>query len=496
MNMTDPLPNPPTMKTEIRKPSPLALAGLLVLLPGCSLPVLEKARNGPPVPESFLGSKSSSSSAELQWENFFEDARLKDLIRQALQGNRELRILTQEVRVAGNEVQAKQGEFLPSLDIRAGAGLEKSSANTRNGAVEENLEIRKGEAFPDPLPDFLVSADVSWEVDIWKKLRNARKAAALRYLATAEGQNYVITRLVAEVAESYYELLALDSRQAALDQTIEIQEQSLMIAEAEKLAARGTELAVQRFRAEVQKNRSEKLMVAQEIVEAENRLNQLLGRFPERVDRKSVRFDQIRLHPVSMGVPAQLLHNRPDIRQAELELAASELDVKVARARFFPSLDLKAGIGYQAFNAKYLTSSPESLVYGVAGELVAPVLNRKAIEANYKSANATQLQRVYTYQQTIIDATIEVVNHMSRVNNYGESVRIKQAQLESLQASVDSANKLFQNARAEYMEVLLAQRDMMEARMELIETKRKELTAIVQTYRALGGGGKTIWTGK
>jgi outer membrane protein TolC len=311
----------------------------------------------------------------------------------------------------------------------------------------------------------------------------------MRYFATAEGRNYYITRLIAEVAENYYELLALDNRMRTLDATIEIQARSLEMAEAKKQAARGTELAVQRFQAEVHKNQSEKLIIQQEIIEAENRINFLAGRFPQAVERQSVNYVDLRLPALSVGVPSQLLQNRADIRQAERELAAAGLDVRVARARFYPSLTLHAGVGYQAFNTKYLFNSPESLIYNAAGDLIAPVINRRAIKADYLSANARQLQAVYNYQQVILTAFTEVINYLAKVDNYGQSIEIKKQQLASLEASVDAAIDLFQNARVEYVEVLLAQRELMEARLVLIDTKRQQLVAIVNAYQALGGGG-------
>lgn len=150
---------------------------------------------------------------------------------------------------------------LQFVTLGAGAGLEKTGRHTREGAVEESLEVAPGRRFPDPLPDFLVSANVSWEIDIWNRLRNAQRAAAMRFLRTQEGRNFTVTRLVAEVAQSYYELFALDDRLLTLNQTIEIQQQSLAIAEAKKKAGRGTELAVQRFQAEVQKNQSERSLI-------------------------------------------------------------------------------------------------------------------------------------------------------------------------------------------------------------------------------------------
>lgn len=473
----------------------IIVTGILMVLPSCSIPKLMHAEEGPVMPESFNGVTSADNSSQLGWREFFNDPLLVSLIDDALVGNQELKILSQEVLVARNEVQARRGEYLPFVTLGGGAGLEKSSRFSRAGAVEEELEAAPGKAFPEPLPDFLAAANLTWEVDIWRKLRNARDAAALRYLGTQEGQNYVVTRLVAEIAENYYELLALDNRLLTLDKTIEIQEQSLKIAIAKKEAARDTELPVQRFQAEVRKNQSEKLIIQQEIVQVENRINYLVGRYPQPVERVSAEYLDLTLPPLSVGAPAQLLQNRADIRQAEQELAAAGLDVKVARARFFPQLDISAGVGLNAFNTRYLFMTPEALIYNVAGEMVAPLINKAAIKANYRSANAMQLQSVYNYQRVVLNAYTEVINRMAMVENYGNSIDLKKQQLKSLEESVDIASKLFQSARAEYVEVLLAQRDLMEAKMVLIETKQKQLSATVNAYQALGGGGNGVVPG-
>lgn len=463
-------------------------ASFLLVLPSCCLPKLHRPDKGAPLPDTFDGTASSENSACIGWQQFFNDPILIGLVEQALSGNQELKILTQQVRIANYEVMARRGAYLPFVGLRAGAGLDKPSLFTPLGAAEDQLQPVPGVSFPDPLPNFLLAADVSWEIDIWRKLRNARDAATLRFFGTQEGQNYIVTRMVAEVADNYYELMALDNRLAALSNTIQIQEQSLAMAIAKKAAGRETELAVQRFTAEVHKNRSERLILQQRVIEIENEINFTLGRYPQRVDRFSDNFLNLNFQALSVGIPSHLLQNRADIRQAERELTAAGLDVRVARARFYPSLNLTAGVGYEAFNPRYLFWSPESLIYGVAGELVAPVINRRAIKADYLSANAMQLEKVYEYQRTVLNAFTEVINRLAKVNNYGASVEIKKQQLQSLEASVDSATKLFQSARAEYMEVLLAQRDMNEAKMVLIETKQQQLSAIVNAYQALGGG--------
>ena len=260
----------------------------------CCIPELRQAEPAPPLPDDFNGVVSCDNSAQLGWCEFFDDPILAGLIDQALVGNQELKILTQDIQIANNEILARRGEYLPVRQLRARRGLEKPSRFTPRRRRRRSTRSRsRARPFPNRCPISCVAADVSWEIDIWRKLRNARDAAALRYLGTRDGRNYIVTRLVAEIAENYYELMALDNRLETLDQTIEIQEQSLEIAKAKKEAGRDTELAVQRFQAEVRKNQSEKLIIQQEIIEVENRINFLLGRFPQPVERDRRRTSSI-----------------------------------------------------------------------------------------------------------------------------------------------------------------------------------------------------------
>ncbi len=487
-----------SLKGRIRRQSVCAavVAGLFATVPACHIPNIFKPQAWHALPGAYdrnnnpsQAELSTTNSAQLGWCQFFDDPVLQNLIGDSLAGNQELKILAQDIRIANNEIMARRGAIFPFFGLGTSAGIEKSSRFTRDGAVEDQLLGAPGDTFPEPLPNFLMAADMTWEIDIWRKLRNRRDAASLRYLGTQAGRNYVVTRLVAEVAENYYELLALDNRLIILEKTIQIQQESLKAAKALKAAARGTELAVQRFQAEVQKNQSERLKIIQEIVEVENRINFIAGRFPQQIARPSVDYINLMINTLSVGVPSEQLLYRCDIRQAEREVQAAGLDVMAARAEFYPSLVLTAGVGYEAFNTKYLLNSPESLIYGAAGGLVVPIINRSAIKAEYLNANARQLQAIYDYQQTILRAHIEVINQLSKVDNFNQSIEIKKQQLRSLEASVENATKLFQNARGEYIDVLLSQRELMEARMALVETKQQELTAVIRAYQALGGGG-------
>lgn len=439
------------------------------------------------VPVSFDHSQDSSTIARMNWKEYFSDENLIALIDSALKRNQELNITLQEIEILRNEVRARKGEYLPFVDVRAAAGLEKEGRYTRHGSVDENGEIMPGRRFPDPLPNYEAGVFASWEVDVWKKLRNAKKAAALRYLAGREGRNFLVTNLIAEIANSYYELMALDNQLDIIEKNIALQTDALQIVKQQKEAAKLTQLAVNRFEAQLLNTTNLQYEIRQRITETENRLSFLTGRFPTEIPRSSAEFNNIVLDSVYTGIPSQLLTNRPDIRQAELELAAAKLDVKAARANFFPSFRIEGGVGFQAFNTAYLIH-PESILFGLAGDLVAPLVNRNAIIAQYNSATARQVQAVYDYERTILNAYVDVVNRLSGVRNFAKSYETKSREAEILMQSIVTSNSLFRSARADYLEVLLTQREALETKMELVEIRQRQMDSKVNIYRALGGG--------
>jgi NodT family efflux transporter outer membrane factor (OMF) lipoprotein len=442
------------------------------------------------------GPPNSENSAQVPIEEFFSDPNLTCLLHESLAFNYDLKIVGEDVQIAGNVILSRRGAYVPLVTIGGGASLTKVSSYTPEGAGIRDDEFRNGitnTLLPNPLPNYLLGPNLIWQLDIWRQLRNARDAAVMRYFSTGEGRNYLATRLIAEIADNYYGLLAQDKRLENLNEIIAIQEQSLKMARALFEGARTTELGVQRFMAEVRKNQSERLIVQQDIIQTENRINTLVGRFPQSVARTTGQLiDQyidLKLHALSVGVPSQLLLYRPDIRQAERDLEANGIDVKVARADFFPKAFITSGVGYEAFNPRWLFITPEALIYTIAGDLIAPLINKKAIQAEYLSANAKQLQALYNYQRTILNAYTDVINRVTKVENYRKSIEIKKQQVIALEKSVQLAMKLFQFARVEYIDVLFAQRDLLDARRVLIDTKREQLTAVVYAYQALGGGG-------
>ena len=467
----------------------LGIACVSLIYTGCSLPtsLVQRAENKK-VPSSYNNSQDSINAAKTKWKDFFTDPNLIALIDTALNKNQELNIILQEINIAKNEIRGRKGAYLPFVGVGVGAGLEKVGRYTSQGASDDANYITPGQKVPVNLPNYAFGLNASWEVDIWKKLRNSKNAAVARYLASVEGKNFMVTHLIAEIANSYYELMALDNQLEILKKNIEVQQNALEMVKLEKIAARVTELAVRRFEAEVLKNQSRQFYITQQIIEVENRINFLLGRFPQPVTRNFQNFINLTPDSIRAGIPSQLLENRPDIKQAEKELLATKLDVKSAKAEFYPSLMITAGVGYQAFNPQYLVTTPLSLIYTLAGDLVAPLINRNAIKANYYSANSKQIQAVYNYERTILNAHIEVVNQLSNIGNLKKSYDLKTKQVAALTQSIVISISLFKSARADYMEVLLTQRDALESKFELIETKKLQMNAMVNIYRALGGG--------
>ncbi|WP_435355477.1 TolC family protein [Emticicia sp. SJ17W-69] len=440
------------------------------------------------VPERFKNSQDSTNTAKSKWKDYFTDPFLSALIDTALHNNQELNITLQEIEISKNEISARKGEYLPFVNIGGGTGIDKVSRYTSQGASDEISQIREGKSTPSVLPNTYLGAFASWEVDIWHKLRNARKVAVYNYLASIEGKNFLVTNLVAEIATSYYELMALDNQLDIVRQNIVILNNALAIIKLEKEAAKVTELPVRRFEAEVFKTQSLQYAIQQKIIETENRINFLVGRFPQPVLRNSQHFNSLTPAKINAGIPSQLLENRPDIKQAELQLEAAKLNVSVAKANFYPSLNISASLGLKAFNPIYLANLPLSLMSSLAGDLAGPLINKNAITATYNNANAKQIQAIYNFEKTILNAYIEVINQLSNIDNLEKNYIMKNNQVQALTQSTEISLKLFKSARADYMEVLLTQRDVLEAKMELVETRMMQMNVLVNTYRSLGGG--------
>lgn len=359
-----------------------------------------------------------------------------------------------------------------------------------DGAGNATTDFKSGQTIPANLPDLFVGLQSSWEVDIWGKLQNQRSSAISKFLASIEGTSFVVSNLVADVAIYYNELRALDNELDIIRQTLHTQYESLEVVELQKEAGRATELAVELFKAQVLNTSILEKEVLQQIVVTENHINFLLGRFPQPIERTKGQYFTEILHEISSGVPSQLLANRPDVREAEFQIKASKFDLKVAKASFFPSFNITASFGFQAFNPDFLFVAPSSIAYTAVGTLVAPLINRNALHAQFNNAEANQLTAMYQYQKTILNAYVEVANELSNIHNLRKINTLKKQQNEVLQQSVETSHLLYRYGRASYLEVLIAQRNALQSNLELINFAKQLRIAAVKIYKALGGGWK------
>lgn len=443
------------------------------------------------MPLSFQPGADTNSIAAINWREYFGDEFLIKLIDTALTSNLDLKITLQRIQSARAGVTFSKGEVIPKVDGNISVGSTRYGKYTESGQgnVTTPYPDDPNRVIPNPVPDYFAGITTSWEVDVWGKLRNKRKAALANYLASIEGKNFVVSNLVADIAVAYYELLALDNEMQILQQTIKKQQEALEIVRFQKETGKTNELAVQQFQILLLNSQLLEKETLQQISETENKINFLLGRYPQPIERrKEVLFEEVPKQ-ISTGIPSLLLTNRPDIREAELLVKASNFDLKAAKASFFPNINITAGIGLQSFNPQFFLN-PTSLGYNAAGGLLSPLLNRNTLKAQFQMAKANQITAIYTYQKSIINGFVEVANLLSSIHQLQEVYLLKMQQRDVLGLSVETSTELYKSARANYLEVLLVQQNSLQTQLELVAVNKRQRIAIVNIYKALGGGWK------
>lgn len=466
----------------------LTLILAAAILWGCSSLQNVQQPQAPSLPGNYGKQSIDTGFSVPAYTAMFRDTLLLQLIDSALVNNWDMQIAYQRIQQAGADVQLASGALKPRVDAAVTAAIRRYGLYTMDGAGNSSTYILPGKIVPTNLPDYFIGFQSAWEVDLWGKLKNRKKAALARFMASAEGRNLVRTQLVSEIAGAYYELQAADQELKIIDETIAIQQRAFDIVKAKKEAAVLNELAVKQFEAQVANLQALRKELEQIIQITENRINFLAGRFPQQVQRDTVFYSNQLTGKLGVGIPAQLLENRPDIRQAALELSAAKADLAAAKAAFNPSFNITASLGYQGFRPDLLFTTPESVAFTLVGGLVAPVINRAALKAAYSNASAVQLEAVYQYYKSIVQAYHEVYTELQRTQNLGEVYQLKVIETNTLSQSVEIAEELFRTGRATYLEVIYAQQQTLKTKMEMVEAKKRLLTSGVNLYKALGGG--------
>ncbi|MCU0323101.1 MAG: TolC family protein [Chitinophagaceae bacterium] len=460
---------------------------LLLTAIGCKTIQLPTERALLPMPQQFTNATDSSNTANTIWKTFFNDNLLMGLIDTALQNNLDVLTAYQNIKIAQANLQYNKGLLKPTVDANIAAGITKYGNYTQEWAGNKTTEMVPGKIIPQHLPDYNVGFQANWEVDVWGKLKNKKLVAQARYLASVEGKNWLVTNLVAEIANNYYELLALDKQIEILNENIALQEQSLALTKIQKEANRSNELAVKQFEAQILNAKAAVKELAQTSIEFETNINVLLGRYPQPIQRNKMDTNNWAVQKINEGIPTQLLQNRPDIRLAEQELIATRADVKAAKTLFYPSLTIGARLGLQGYSPNLLFS-PASIAYNVLGGLTAPLLNKSAIKAEFSTASASQLTALFNYQKAVVGAFAEVYTQVKNISNINEIIDLKKQEVATLDIAIKYSNLLFQNNRIDYLDVLIAQANSLQAKLDVLQNYQKQQQASINLYKAIGGG--------
>jgi len=462
-------------------------------LTGCSslntaLSIPEKT-----LPDTFtqtVDKQEAITVASVNWREYFTDNNLQNLLDEAVKNNPDLQMALQRIEISRSSVKLANGALLPQVSLNVGGSVRRFGLYTMDGAGNSTTQITPGQTIPTNLPDMYLGMQSSWEIDIWEKLRHQRESAISTYLASVEGTNFVISTLVADVASYYTELLALDNELALVQQTITKQQEALEVIQLQKEVGRANELAVEQFHAQLLNTKILEKNIQQQVIEVENKINFLLGRYPQPIKRNKDIFARELPAQIASGFPSQLLANRPDIREAEFKIQATQFDLQAAKAAFYPNFTITASLGFQAFNPEFLFSSPASIAYSVFGTLVAPIINMNALKAQFNTAQANQLTAMYYYQKTVLNAYVEVANQLVAIENLQQVNLLKTQQNALLKKSVETSGELYRTARATYLEVLLAQQNALQSNIELIGVIKQQRLSAINIYKALGGGWK------
>lgn len=421
----------------------------------------------------------STTLADMPWQEVFKDPQLRNLIEEALQNNLQLRSAIEQIRVAEADFYQGRMSMLPTLSLDADASYNEQSDNASSFGGAGNGSIPASERYS-------VSASSSWELDVWGKLTSAKKASFSALLQAEATRRAVQTRIIAQVANAYYQLLALDEQLEITRETVENRRQDVEAIRSLKESGLVTGVSLQqsianRYAAEVTLPE-----LRQQITEQEHTLSILLGRSPGEIERTNLE-EQAAIDSLATGIPAQLLRNRPDIIAAEQSFRSAFELTNNARAQFYPSLQLTAEGGYQSLQTDELFQ-PGSVFYNLIAGITQPIFNRGQNKAQLKRSKARQQQAKLELRSTVINASSEVSNALSRFQNAEEKKELSAKQLNALENAVEYSRELLQYGEANYTEVLTAQQNYLSAQLSDINNELQQLTAGVELYRALGGG--------
>ena len=467
------------MKNQPYKYIKWLLVGLvsIILIPSCLVTKKYERPENFTTKELYRIEQQEEELLELEtisWEDFFGDSLLVKLINKGLENNIDIKMALQNIEKT--EAYLKQGKanFYPSLELNAQYSNQKFSEGSSTGEYLSRLE------------QYNLSGMVSWELDIWGKIRSTKRMYEASFLESIETRKAVQTRIIADIATAYYTLTSLQSKLRISDETIKNREKSLEFNKELKSAGIQNELIVEKSKALLLMAKAIKQSIISEIQIQENAICILLGETPHEI--KVSKLEQQEINPEwKIGVPANLLRNRPDVKSAEFNLIAAFENVNVSRANLYPSLTLSASGGYQNRQIENWFN-PTSVFYNFLGGLTQPVFNRRINRTTLEVAKSEQDLALLQFQITLLTAGQEVSDALNQFQTASSLIEVKEGELESYQRIAEFSEDLFSSGLINAIEIINAEENVLSTSLEIIDQKNAQLSSLIRLYQALGGG--------
>ena len=421
--------------------------------------------------------KDSLSMANLSWKEIFTDAVLQKHIAKALENNLDIRMALQNIASAEAYLKQSKAAYQPTISVGPDYSFNTSSLNTQFGQIVGERRY---------INQFDITANLGWELDLWGKLKGQEKAQYAAYLSSVAAHQNVKSNLVASIATAYYQLLTFDEQKKIFSNTIEIRKKNLETTKALKDAGIVSEVAVQQSEALVYNAEASLVTLDVQIQLLENTISLLMGEPSHEIERTSLSTQNFALN-TDVGYPSALLANRPDVKQAEFNLINAFELTNAAKAQFYPSLRITGSTGVQSVDIDKLFSG-NSVFANVLVGLAQPILNKRQIRTNYEVSLANQERAYLNFRKTILNAGNEVSDALKMYNAQDQFIAFKKKELSAYDKSVEFSQELVNYGMANYLEVLNANVNKLNAEINIANAQYSKLQAGVELYRALGGG--------
>lgn len=459
----------------------LAYIGLSLLLSSC---VVGKkySRADLDLPASYRsGPTLTADTIQLPWRTFFRDSQLVSLIDKALLHNNDIAIALKNVDQLELMFRQARQSLLPAVDVAIGANRNWPSKSSLNGSLA-------GQFVGTPyIDDYSAMLRASWEVDIWGKAAMQKAGVRADYFAGRENLSALKTRIIVQVSQTYYNLIALDEQLMIARQNIALSDSTLQMLRLQFNAGQVNSLAVEQ--AEAQKKTAELIvpLALQNIAIQESALNILCGSYPAGVDRTGRLADVMPEEVFGHGVPAQLLSRRPDLKAAEFAVVSANAKTGLAKAAMYPALSLSPQIGVNSFKVNNWFDLPGSLTKTLALNLTQPLFQMRALKTSHQVALLEQEKTVLQFKATMLNAVGEVTDAIAKQAGASERLVLVQQKSAFLDKATGDALKLYKSGMATYLEVITAQNNRLQNDLDAINIRLEKLNSIVDLYRALGG---------